>query len=100
MVGTWTPPGRIYTVQFDDEELTLTKVKKTDIPEDEAISWMAFSVRCPCIHATNATMLTIPARQKSHLWCGDEEMELVRRQQPDGHCPPSLAPGGRSPSGC
>jgi len=44
MVGTWTPPGRIYTVQFDDEELTLTKVKTTDIPEDEAISWMTFSV--------------------------------------------------------
>lgn len=45
MVGTWTPPGRIYTVQFDDEELTLSLLKKTDIPEDEPISWMAFSVR-------------------------------------------------------
>lgn len=44
MVGTWTPPGRIYTVQFDDEALTLTKLKKTDIPEAEPISWMAFSV--------------------------------------------------------
>lgn len=45
MVGTWTPPGRIYTVQFDDEELTLSLLKKTDIPEEEPISWMAFSVR-------------------------------------------------------
>lgn len=47
MVGTWTPPGRIYTVQFDDEELTLSMLKKTDIPEDEPISWMAFSVCLP-----------------------------------------------------
>lgn len=98
MVGTWTPPGRIYTVQFDDEELTLTKVKTTDIPEDEAISWMTFSVRS-FSDSDAYTVLIYPARQKSHLWGGDEEMELVRRQQPDGHCPPSLAPSGRSPSG-
>lgn len=43
-VGTWTPPGRIYTIQFDDEELSLNLVKKTDIPEAEPISWMAISV--------------------------------------------------------
>lgn len=43
MVGTWTPPGRIYTVQFDDEALTLTLLHKTDIPEAEPISWMTFS---------------------------------------------------------
>ena len=43
MVGTWTKPGRIYTVQFDDEQLTLELVKKTDIPEAEPISWMTFS---------------------------------------------------------
>ncbi|KAJ9248162.1 hypothetical protein DTO207G8_7603 [Paecilomyces variotii] len=42
MVGTWTPPGRIYTVEFDDEALTLTLVKKTAIPEDEPISWLTF----------------------------------------------------------
>ena len=44
MVGTWTPPGRIYTIQFDDEQLSLELVKKTDIPEAEPISWMAISV--------------------------------------------------------
>jgi carboxy-cis,cis-muconate cyclase len=44
MVGTWTRPGRIYTVAFDDEALTLELVKKTDIPEAEPISWMTFSV--------------------------------------------------------
>lgn len=43
MIGTWTAPGRIYTVQFDDEALTLDLVKKTDIPEAEPISWMTFS---------------------------------------------------------
>lgn len=43
MIGTWTAPGRIYTVQFDDEALTLELLKKTDIPEAEPISWMTFS---------------------------------------------------------
>ncbi|KUL84231.1 hypothetical protein ZTR_06928 [Talaromyces verruculosus] len=42
MIGTWTPPGRIYTVAFNDQELTLKLVKKTMIPEDEPISWMTF----------------------------------------------------------
>ncbi|KAK0709432.1 hypothetical protein B0T26DRAFT_654189 [Lasiosphaeria miniovina] len=42
MIGTWTPPGAIYTVQFDDEKLTLSLVKTTKIPQDEPISWMTF----------------------------------------------------------
>ncbi|ROV92094.1 hypothetical protein VSDG_07538 [Cytospora chrysosperma] len=42
MVGTWTPPGAIFTVQFDDEKLELKLVKRTAIPEDEPISWMTF----------------------------------------------------------
>lgn len=42
MIGTWTPPGVIITVAFDDETLELELVKKTEIPEDEPISWMAF----------------------------------------------------------
>jgi hypothetical protein len=45
MIGTWTPPGRIYTVVFDDEALTLSLLKRTEIPEDEPISWMTFDVR-------------------------------------------------------
>jgi hypothetical protein len=49
MIGTWTPPGIIITVAFDDETLALELVKKTEIPEDEPISWMAFDVR----HAHN-----------------------------------------------
>lgn len=44
MIGTWTPPGAIFTVAFDDEKLTLELVKRTEIPHDEAISWMAFDV--------------------------------------------------------
>jgi len=46
MIGTWTPPGAIFTVAFDDEKLTLTLVKRTEIPEDQPISWMAFDVSC------------------------------------------------------
>lgn len=49
MIGTWTPPGAIFTVEFDDEALSLKLVKRTAIPEDEPISWMTFDVsfRCP-----------------------------------------------------
>ncbi|KXJ89756.1 carboxy-cis,cis-muconate cyclase [Microdochium bolleyi] len=42
MVGTWTPPGAIFTFAFDDEKLTLELVKRTEIPKDEPISWMTF----------------------------------------------------------
>jgi len=49
MIGTWTPPGVIITVAFDDEKLTLELVKKTEIPEDEPISWMAFDVGHPVV---------------------------------------------------
>lgn len=44
MVGTWTPPGAIFTFAFDDEALTLEMVKRTEIPQDEPISWMTFDV--------------------------------------------------------
>ena len=44
MIGTWTPPGAIFTVAFDDEKLTLELVKRTEIPHDEPISWMTFDV--------------------------------------------------------
>jgi carboxy-cis,cis-muconate cyclase len=44
MVGTWTPPGAIFTFEFDDESLTLKMIKKTEIPQDEPISWMTFDV--------------------------------------------------------
>ncbi|KAK4180080.1 putative Carboxymuconate cyclase [Triangularia setosa] len=42
MCGTWTPPGAIFTVEFDDEALTLKLIKRTEIPHDEPISWMTF----------------------------------------------------------
>ncbi|KJZ69172.1 Carboxy-cis,cis-muconate cyclase [Hirsutella minnesotensis 3608] len=42
MVGTWTPPGAIFTFAFDDVALTLELVKRTPIPVDEPISWMTF----------------------------------------------------------
>jgi carboxy-cis,cis-muconate cyclase len=44
MVGTWTPPGAIFTFEFNDEELTLKLIKRTAIPENEPISWMTFDV--------------------------------------------------------
>ncbi|KAI5299864.1 hypothetical protein KEM55_001348 [Ascosphaera atra] len=42
MIGTWTPPGAIFTVGFDTEALSLKLLKRTAIPEDEPISWMTF----------------------------------------------------------
>jgi carboxy-cis,cis-muconate cyclase len=45
MVGTWTPPGAIFTFAFNDETLSLELVKRTEIPHDEPISWMTFDVR-------------------------------------------------------
>jgi carboxy-cis,cis-muconate cyclase len=47
MVGTWTPPGAIFTFAFDDEKLTLELVKRTEIPQDEPISWMTFDASPP-----------------------------------------------------
>jgi hypothetical protein len=44
MVGTWTPPGAIFTFEFDDETLALEMIRRTVIPEDEPISWMTFDV--------------------------------------------------------
>jgi hypothetical protein len=48
MVGTWTPPGAIFTFEFDDETLSLKMIKKTEIPQDEPISWMTFDVGIIC----------------------------------------------------
>jgi hypothetical protein len=44
MIGTWTRPGAIFTVVFDDDKLTLELAKRTEIPHDEPISWMTFNV--------------------------------------------------------
>ena len=63
MVGTWTPPGAIFTFEFDDEKLSLKLVKRTEIPHDESISSLpvrnsrippAGSVRWICITVTKA----------------------------------------------
>jgi hypothetical protein len=57
MVGTWTPPGAIFTFQFDDESLELSLLKKTPIPKDEPISWMTFDVRSEVINETRSLTL-------------------------------------------
>jgi hypothetical protein len=44
MVGTWTPPGAIFSFEFDDSSLELKLIKRTEIPQDEPISWMTFDV--------------------------------------------------------
>ncbi|KAL7932725.1 hypothetical protein V8C35DRAFT_306567 [Trichoderma chlorosporum] len=50
MVGTWTPPGAIFTFAFDDEALTLDLVARTEIARDEPISWMAFDHKKKAIY--------------------------------------------------
>jgi len=80
MCGTWTPPGAIFTLQFDDEALTLKLIKKTDIPHDEPISWMTFDVRAnshsTAIHQESIPFLTHQslASQEEHLRRRNEEM--------------------------
>ena len=54
MVGTWTQPGNIYTIEFDDEALTLKLLKKTSIPLDEPISWMTFDVSVYFFHLSSS----------------------------------------------
>ena len=58
MVGTWTPPGAIFTFEFDDERLTLKLIKRTPIPENEPISWMTFDVST----FRNPELLSWPSR--------------------------------------
>lgn len=76
MIGTWTPPGAIFTVAFDDEKLTLELVKRTEIPQDEPISWMAFDVSgSPRAFAPARTLTNLPvAREEEHLRLGHEEV--------------------------
>jgi hypothetical protein len=80
MIGTWTPPGVIITVAFDDEMLKLELVQKTDIPKDEPISWMAFDVRAHFTKSQQAQQLIMgfAASKEEHIWRIDEEMELSR----------------------
>lgn len=80
MIGTWTPPGVIITVAFDDETLKLELVKKTEIPEDEPISWMAFDVRK--MFALFSQLLTTVASKKEHIWFVDEEVEFAPCEEP------------------
>ncbi|KAH9825915.1 Carboxy-cis,cis-muconate cyclase [Teratosphaeria destructans] len=42
-IGTWTPPGAIFTITFDDETHALTLLHRTPIPPDEPISWLTLS---------------------------------------------------------
>lgn len=87
MIGTWTPPGRIYTVAFDDEALTLTLVKKTEIPQDEPISWMTFDVRFDLQIPRYNQVLTTTACQEKHIRRGHEKVVQLRRAQSDRYCP-------------
>ena len=75
MIGTWTPPGAIFTVQFDDEALTLKLIKRTEIPKDEAISWMAFDVRRWQYWTHEPLLIPFSACQKEHLRFCHEEVE-------------------------
>ncbi|KAF2765169.1 3-carboxy-cis,cis-mucoante lactonizing enzyme, partial [Teratosphaeria nubilosa] len=42
-IGTWTPPGAIFTITFDDHTHKLELLQRTPIPQDEPISWLTLS---------------------------------------------------------
>jgi hypothetical protein len=95
MIGTWTPPGVIITVAFDDEKLTLELVKKTDIPEDEPISWMTFDVGSTDQLSVQWLTERLAAHEEEHLRRLDEEMEQPRRQESRRDRPREQSPSGR-----
>jgi hypothetical protein len=83
MIGTWLKPGVIITVAFDDEKLTLDLVKKTEIPQDEPISWMTFDVsRMRAIGLFGAHSVC-PAPPEEHLRRIYEEMVQPCCQKPN-----------------
>lgn len=77
MVGTWTPPGAIFTLQFDDEALTLKLIKKTEIPNDEPISWITFDVRILAgLSSPRPMSMGERALTRDHSMLGKTSMEL------------------------
>lgn len=96
MIGTWTPPGAIFTVAFDDEKHTLELVKRTEIPRDEAISWMTFDVRDCNKQIGFLRLMLCVVYEEEHLWGLNEEMVQPQRQVSDRDHPSLLSPNGRT----
>ena len=97
MVGTWTPPGAIFTFEFDDEKLTLDLIKRTPIPEDKPISWMTFDVSERAgvsVQPSDLADTASTACPEEHLRRRHEEMVELCRPVPDGDRPRSLVPNG------
>ncbi|CAN9214347.1 unnamed protein product [Alternaria alternata] len=100
MIGTWTPPGVIITVAFDDETLKLELVKKTEIPEDEPISWMAFDHKRKNIYgASMKKWSSHEVKSPSEIvhtgsfpMGGHQQMMLTRRHVPSFSFPPRSPP--------
>lgn len=87
-VGTWTKPGAIFSFEFDDKNLTLKLVEKTDIPEDEPISWMTFDVSGLCLLIVHDhAQVLCQASKEEYLWRFHEEMVQSCCQRPF-HCSP------------
>jgi len=76
MVGTWTPPGAIFTFAFDDVSMSLEMVKRTAIPEDEPISWMTFdvSVSTSFYPRILRLLISVLARKEEYIWSFHEEV--------------------------
>ena len=82
MVGTWTPPGAIFTFEFDDEKLTLKLIQRTAIPENEPISWMTFDVSS-IVRFGAPSWLYLPACKEEYLWSCHEEMVKLCSEESD-----------------
>ena len=86
MCGTWVKPGVIITVSFDTETLKLELVKKTEIPHDEPISWMAFDVYLITSTVWHAMANKSSASTEEHLRRIHEKMELTPSGRPWRDC--------------
>jgi hypothetical protein len=88
MIGTWTRPGAIFTVAFDDEDLTLKLVKRTEIPHDEPISWMTFDVSAASMTSLRSLVAAsrwadpLPACEEEYLWRFHEDLLQLQGHEP------------------
>lgn len=100
MVGTWTPPGAIFTFEFDDEKLSLKLIKKTSIPHDEPISWMTFDVS-GCILPLLGRVELKPiflgvACEEESIWSWYEKVVQLYSIKPYGDSSSCISSYGRS----
>lgn len=87
VVGTWTPPGALFTFEFDDEALTLSLVKRTPLAESEPISWLTIS------HDKKTLYGAAMKKWSSHAIASPTDITTTA-SHPMSHCPEAAPTAG------